>query len=182
MKWLLDTERLDRAFFHSPEAPTRRVIHITSAVLGHASPKTSLLHYVHCMPWLSALCWQWNPEFWPPGHVIAQIAQVSLPNKPDDLPAPDLPAEIRHMQRIIGRMKVYTRALSLRASRKKKDETIESPSLASHRGTRMCRLPVVALADSILSASRRNTTRMHALCAFRRNNTLIRARLATRRG
>lgn len=107
MKWLLDTERLNRAFFHSPEAPTRRVIHITSAVLGHASPKTSLLHYVHCMPWLSALCWQWNPEFWPPGHVIAQIAQVSLPNKPDDLPAPDLPAEIRHMQRIIGRMKVY---------------------------------------------------------------------------
>lgn len=107
MKWLLDTERLDRAFFHSPDAPTRRVIHITSAVLGHASPKTSLLHYVHCMPWLSALCWQWNPEFWPPGHVIAQIAQVSLPNKPDDLPAPDLPAEIRHMQRIIGRMKVY---------------------------------------------------------------------------
>ncbi|NQD78579.1 hypothetical protein HP436_00095 [Pseudomonas sp. CrR14] len=107
MKWLLDTERLNRAFRHSPEAPTRRVIHITSAVLGHASPKTSLLHYVHCMPWLSALCWQWNPEFWSPGHVIAQIAQVSLPNKPDNLPAPGLPAEIRHMQRIIGRMQVY---------------------------------------------------------------------------
>jgi len=107
MKWLLDTERLNRAFLHSPEAATRRVIHITSAVLGHASPKTSLLHYVHCMPWLSALCWQWNPEFWSPGHVIAQIAQVSLPNKPDDLPAPGLPAEIRHMQRIIGRMQVY---------------------------------------------------------------------------
>jgi hypothetical protein len=107
MKWLLDTERLNRAFLHSPEAATRRVIHITSAVLGHASPKTSLLHYVHCMPWLSALCWQWNTGFLPPGHVIAQIAQVSLPNKPDDLPAPDLPAEIRHMQRIIGRMKVY---------------------------------------------------------------------------
>ncbi len=107
MKWLLDTELLNRAFLHSPEAATRRVIHITSAVLGHASPKTSLLHYVHCMPWLSALCWQWNPEFWPPGHVIAQIAHVSLPNKPDDLPAPGLPAEIRHMQRIIGRMQVY---------------------------------------------------------------------------
>ena len=107
MKWLLDTERLNRAFFHSPEAATRRVIHITSAVLGHASPKISLLHYVHCMPWLSALCWQWNPGFLPPGHIIAKIAQVSLPNKPYDLPAPGLPAEIRHMQRIIGRMKVY---------------------------------------------------------------------------
>ncbi|TRO07277.1 hypothetical protein EQ836_25585 [Ectopseudomonas mendocina] len=107
MKWLLDTERLNRAFLHSPEAPTRRVVHITSAVLGHASPKTSLLHYVHCMPWLSALCWQWNPGFLPPGHVIAKIAQVSLPNKPDDPPAPGLPADIRHMQRIIGRIKVY---------------------------------------------------------------------------
>ncbi|HHG4670973.1 TPA: hypothetical protein ACPWHP_001401 [Pseudomonas aeruginosa] len=110
MNWLLDTKRFNRAFLHSPEAASRRVIHITSAVLGHASPKTSLLHYVHCMPWLSALCWQWNPEFWPPGHVIAQIAQVSLPNKPDDLPAPGLPAEIRHMQRIIGRMRVYRRS------------------------------------------------------------------------
>lgn len=107
MKWVLDTERLNRAFLHSPDAATRRVIHITSAVLGHASPKTSLLHYVHCMPWLSAVCWQWNPEFWPPGHVIAQIAQVSLPNKPDDVPAPGLPAQIRHMQRIIGRIQFY---------------------------------------------------------------------------
>jgi hypothetical protein len=110
MKWLLDTERFNRAFLHSPESATRRVIHITSAVLGHASPKTSLLYYIHCMPWLSALCWQWNPEFWPPGHVIAKIAQVSLPNKPDDLPAPGLPAEIRHMRRIIGRMRVYRRS------------------------------------------------------------------------
>lgn len=107
MTRLLDAERLNRTFFHSQEAATRRVIHITSAVLGHASPKTSLLHYVHCMSWLSALCWQWNPDFWPPGHVIAKIAQVSLPNKPDDLPAPGLPAEIRHMQRIIGRIQVY---------------------------------------------------------------------------
>src|SRR5690606_38137232 len=109
MKWLLDTERFNRAFLHSPESATRRVIHITSAVLGHASPKISLLHYIHCIPWLSALCWQWNPEFWPPGHVIAKIAQVSLPNKPDDLPAPGLPAEIRHMQRIIGRIIVDRR-------------------------------------------------------------------------
>lgn len=107
---LLDAERLNREFLHSQEAATRRVIHITSAVLGHASPKTSLLHYVHCMPWLSALCWQWNPEFWPPGHVIAKIARVSLPNKPEDLPVPGLPAEIRHMQRIIGRMQVYKRS------------------------------------------------------------------------
>src|SRR5699024_4494841 len=74
MAWLLDAERLNGAFFHSREAATRRVIHITSAVLGHASPKTSLLHYVHCMSWLSALCWQWEPKFWPPGHVIAKIA------------------------------------------------------------------------------------------------------------
>ena len=117
MNWLLDTERFNRAFLHSPESATRRVIHITSAVLGHASPKTSLLHYVHCMPWLSALCWQWNPEFWPPGHVIAKIAQVSLPNKPDDLPAAGLSAEIRHMQRIIGRMKVYRHSNQVKVRR-----------------------------------------------------------------
>jgi hypothetical protein len=116
MAWLLDAERLDSAFFHSQEAATRRVIHITSAVLGHASPKTSLLHYVHCMSWLSALCWQWEPKFWPPGHVIAKIARVSLPNKPDDLAAPGLPAEIRHMQRIIGRIGVYKRSNRLRVS------------------------------------------------------------------
>lgn len=110
MTRLLDTERLNRTFFHSQEAATRRVIHITSAVLGHASPKISLLHYVHCMSWLSALCWQWNPDFWPPGHVIARIAQVSLPNKPDYLPASGLPAEISHMQRIIGRIQIYKRS------------------------------------------------------------------------
>lgn len=117
MEWLLDAERLNRAFLHSPEAATRRVIHITSAVLGHASPKTSLLHYAHCMSWLLALCWQWNPKFWPPGHVIAKIAQVSLPNKPDDLDAQGLPAEIRHMQRIIGRMQVYKRSNRPKVSR-----------------------------------------------------------------
>ncbi|NRH29902.1 hypothetical protein [Pseudomonas sp. MS19] len=117
MKWLLDTERLNREFLHSQEAATRRVIHITSAVLGHASPKTSLLHYVHCMPWLSALCWQWNPEFWPSAHVIAKIAQVSLPNKPDDPPAPGMHAEIRHMQRIIGRLKFYRRNNKVKARR-----------------------------------------------------------------
>lgn len=110
MAWLLDAERLNNAFFHSRKAATRRVIHITSAVLGHASPKTSLLHYVHCMSWLSALCWQWEPKFWPPGHVIAKIAGVSLPSKPEDLAAPGLPAEIRHMRRIIGRIGVYKRS------------------------------------------------------------------------
>lgn len=126
MKWLLNTERLNRTFLHSPEAATRRVIHITSAVLGHASPKTSLLHYVHCMPWISALCWQWSPGFLPPGHVIAKIAQVSLPNKPDDLPVPGLPAEIRHMQRIIDRMKVYRHSNKVQVRRslisRQKDE------------------------------------------------------------
>jgi integrase len=115
--WLLDAERLNRTFFHSQEAATRRIAHITSAVLGHASPKISLLHYVHCMPWLSALCWQWNPEFWPPGHVIAKISQVSLPNKPDDLPASGLPTEICHMQRIIGRIRVYKRGSQLKIKR-----------------------------------------------------------------
>ena len=117
MTKLLDTDRLDRVLLHSQEAATRRVIHITSAVLGHSSPKTSLLHYVHCMPWLSALCWQWNPEFWPPGHVLAEIAQVSLPNKPRDLPTPGLSAEILHVQRIIGRMRIYKRSKQLKVKR-----------------------------------------------------------------
>lgn len=125
MARMLDGERLNRAFFHSRESATRRVIHIVSAVLGHASPKTSLLHYVHCMPWLSALCWQWNPAFWPPGHVIAKAAQVSLPNKPENLSVPGLPAEIRHMRRIVGRMRAYSRSY-----RRK----VKSPGSQLHKG------------------------------------------------
>src|SRR5690606_31977981 len=71
-------------------------------------------------------------------------------------------------------VRTVTRALSLRASRKKKDETIESPSLASQRGIRMCRFPAVGLGCNDLSNRKRNTTRMHALDAFRRNDILCR--------
>ena len=74
-----------------------------------------------------------------------------------------------------------TRALSLRTSRKKKDETIESPNLASHLGTRMCSFSSVTLGASDLSASKRNVTRMHALCAFRRNVIFYVAQVATGR-
>lgn len=119
MEWLKDNQRLKKAFFHSTEAATRRVMHITSAVLGHASPKTSLLHYIHSMSWLSALCWQWEPTFWPPGHVIANIAQVSLPTKPDAASSNGISTEIMHVQRIIGRIGIYKRA------KKQKVKTIE---------------------------------------------------------
>ena len=117
LTWLRDNGRLERAFFHSQGAATRKVTHITSALLGHASPKTSLLHYVHCMPWLAALCWQWNPARWPPGHVVAKIAQVSLPTKPEDEHATGLPAETLHMQRIIGRIRAYKRGSQLKVKR-----------------------------------------------------------------
>lgn len=107
LTWLTDSARLERAFFHSKKSATRKVIHITSAILGHSSPKISLLHYVHCMPWLAMLCWQWNPERWPPGHVIAKLAQVSLPTKPEHDHANRLSVEILHMQKIIGRIRAY---------------------------------------------------------------------------
>lgn len=115
LAWLMDSGRLERAFFHSKKSATRKVIHITSALLGHSSPKISLLHYVHCMPWLAMLCLQWNPERWPPGHVIAKLAQVSLPTKPDHAIA--LSAEILHMQRIIGRIQAYKRGNSTNLTR-----------------------------------------------------------------
>lgn len=105
--WLRSSDRLARTFFHSEGAPTRRVIHITSALLGHSSPKISLLHYIHCMPWLLALCWQWNPAHWPAGHVVATIAQVSLPTKPADGHIRGLPAELAHMRQIIKRIRPY---------------------------------------------------------------------------
>lgn len=126
--WLRDSGRLERAFFHSKGAATRKIVHITSALLGHASPKISLLHYVHCMSWLAALYWQWNPAHWPPGHVIAKIAQVSLPTKLEDDSATELPAEILHIQRIIGRIRVYKNPLPIakKRGRPKKWEEIDT--------------------------------------------------------
>lgn len=75
--WLMDSESLKRYLFHFSGGPTRRVAHIVSALLGHASPKTTLRHYVHCLPWLLAMAWQWNPERWYAISSVAKLAGVS---------------------------------------------------------------------------------------------------------
>ncbi|WP_280347563.1 hypothetical protein [Pseudomonas sp. BN414] len=115
--WLRDHARLTRQFFHSECAPTRRVVHIVSAVLGHASPRTSLLHYIHSMPWLAALCWQWNPARWPAAYVMAKIAGVSLPTKPCDVQEQGQSSDIIHMQQLIGRVRTLKAARNVKASR-----------------------------------------------------------------
>jgi len=78
-RWLRDDLRLRKALLPN-EGPTRRIVHIVSAILGHSSPKTTLLHYIHSLPQVMALMWQWNPQNWIfNASNVAKIAGVSQP-------------------------------------------------------------------------------------------------------
>ncbi|MGV8863203.1 MAG: hypothetical protein ACOH2T_18810 [Pseudomonas sp.] len=78
--WLKDDRRLRSALLSDKSGPTRRIVHIVSAILGHGSPKTTLLHYVHSLPQIMAMVWQWNPRNWLfSAHNVAAIAEVSQP-------------------------------------------------------------------------------------------------------
>ena len=80
--WLSDTSRLKLAFFSESAGPTRKVMHIVSAVMGHGRPKTTLLHYVHSMPWIMAQSWQWGADVWLfNAHNLATMAGVSEPRR-----------------------------------------------------------------------------------------------------
>ncbi len=87
------------------EGPTRRIVHIVSAILGHGSPKTTLLHYVHCLPQIMAMMWQWNPKHWPFNTSnVARIAEVSQPTMSTEH-GDGIPIECRSLLSIIGRVR-----------------------------------------------------------------------------
>ena len=104
MHWLRDDRRLRGAMLSPSGGPTRRIIHIVSAVLGHGSPKTTLLHYVHSLPQIMAMAWQWSPRNWVfSARNVAMIAGVSQPTikiGSND----DISSECRLMLEIIGRI------------------------------------------------------------------------------
>ncbi|MCY1503441.1 hypothetical protein D9M68_375660 [compost metagenome] len=107
-RWLSDNARQREALISANGGPTRRIVHIVSALLGHGSPKTSLLHYIHSLPLVMAQAWQWNPRVWLfSAHNVASIAKVSLPTtEASSVGGPE------HLLRVIGRIR------SLKAKRR----------------------------------------------------------------
>lgn len=105
LQWLKDDFRLRRALFSAKGGPTRRIVHIVSAILGHGSPKTTLLHYIHSLPQVMAMTWQWNSRNWlSSAYNVATIAGVSQPTMKAES-SDDIPAECRSLLDIIGRIK-----------------------------------------------------------------------------
>lgn len=103
-RWLRDDRRLQDTMLSTNAGPTRRIIHIVSAVLGHGSPKTTLLHYIHSLPQIMAMAWQWSPRNWVfSARSVAMIAGVSQPTIKaggND----DISSECRLMLEILGRI------------------------------------------------------------------------------
>lgn len=103
-RWLRDDLRLRKALLPN-EGPTRRIVHIVSAILGHSSPKTTLLHYVHSLPQGMAMMWQWNPQHWLFNAAnVAKIAEVSQPTMSAE-PNDGIPVECQLLLNIIGRIR-----------------------------------------------------------------------------
>lgn len=102
-RWLRDDLRLRKALLPT-EGPTRRIVHIVSAILGHGSPKTTLLHYVHSLPQVMAMMWQWNPQNWIFNAAnVAQIGGVSQPTKKAE-PVDGISVKCGVLLDIIGRI------------------------------------------------------------------------------
>ncbi len=81
VRWLRDDLRLRKAMLPT-DGPTRKIVHIVSAILGHGSPKTTLLHYIHSLPQVMAMMWQWNPQNWLFNAAnVAHTGGVSQPTK-----------------------------------------------------------------------------------------------------
>lgn len=102
-RWLRDDRRLRDTMLSTNVGPTRRIIHIVSAVLGHGSPKTTLLHYIHSLPQIMAMAWQWCHRNWLfSARSVAKIAGVSQPTiKAGDS---NISSECRLMLEILGRI------------------------------------------------------------------------------
>ncbi|WP_455233029.1 hypothetical protein [Geopseudomonas aromaticivorans] len=104
-RWLKDGSRLHKAFLSAKGGPTRCIVHIVSAILGHGSPKTTLLHYVHSLPQIMPMTWQWNSRNWLfSAYNVATIAGVSQPTMKAES-SDGIPVECRSLLDIIGRMK-----------------------------------------------------------------------------
>lgn len=104
-RWLRDNLKLRSALISANGGPTRRIVHIVSAILGHGSPKTTLLHYIHSLPLVMAMAWQWNPKNWLfTARNVSEIAGVSQPTM-KVRPSAGIPVECQHMLDIIGRIK-----------------------------------------------------------------------------
>lgn len=102
-RWLRDDFRLRKAML-PVEGPTRRIVHIVSAILGHGSSKTTLLHYIHSLPQIMALMWQWNPQNWIFNAAnVAQIGDVSQPTKKAE-PVDGISVECVVLLDVIGRI------------------------------------------------------------------------------
>lgn len=100
-RWLKDVTRQRKALLSAYGGPTRRIVHIVSALLGHGSPKTSLLHYIHSLPSVMAQAWQWNSSAWLfSAHNVASIGRVSLPTM-----EADCENSSDQLLRVIGRIK-----------------------------------------------------------------------------
>jgi integrase len=114
IRWLKDDARLKHAFLPADRAPTRRILHLVSAVLGHGRPKTTLLHYIHSLPQIMAMFWQWNPEHWLySANNVATLAGVSQPTKSAETEG-GIPVDHRLMLDIIGRIKHLKRRRKIR--------------------------------------------------------------------
>lgn len=99
-RWLADVSRLQDAYASKKGAPTRRLLHIVSALMGHSSPDITLRHYIHCLSMALAMGLQWNPSLWNyRASNIAAIAGVSLPT------AGDAASDAEHMLHVVGRIK-----------------------------------------------------------------------------
>ncbi|MBN0538088.1 hypothetical protein JTM59_34750, partial [Pseudomonas aeruginosa] len=82
-----------------------RIVHIVSAILGHGSPKTTLLHYIHSLPQIMAMAWQWSPRNWLfSAYNIASIAGVSQPTMKAE-PSDGVSVDCQQLLDIIGRIK-----------------------------------------------------------------------------
>ena len=99
-RWLADSSRLQAEYVGKGGGPTRRFVHIVSALMGHSSPTVTLRHYVHSLPIVLAMALQWNPRLWSyRASNIAAIAGVSLPT------AGYAADDAEHMLHVIGRIK-----------------------------------------------------------------------------
>lgn len=105
VSWLNDDARLRSSLLSTQNGPTRRIIHLVSAILGHSSPKTTLLHYVHSLPQMMTLAWQWNPQNWLfTAANVTSIANVSQPTMRSEISG-GVPRECRALLDIVGRFR-----------------------------------------------------------------------------
>lgn len=105
VRWLNDDYRLRSLLLSTQKGPTRRIVHLVSAILGHSSPKITLLHYVHSLPQMITLAWQWNPRNWLfTAANVTSIAGVSQPTMRSETSG-GVPRECRALLDIVGRIR-----------------------------------------------------------------------------